>query len=113
MVQEPLQTQNEILNAARKERKRVAILLVNGIRLVGHVESFDQYLLMLSSATGTQAIYKRAISTIQPDTGKPPSSSGPRPSGGGSPRDRDRDGESKRTVVISHKRRPPTIVSDE
>jgi host factor-I protein len=110
MVQEPLQTQNEILNAARKERKRVAIFLVNGIRLVGHVESFDQYLLMLSSATGTQAIYKRAISTIQPDTGKPPSSSGPRPSGGGS---RDRDGDSKRTVVISHKRRPPTVASDE
>jgi host factor-I protein len=111
MVQEPLQTQNEILNAARKERKRVAIFLVNGIRLVGHVESFDQYLLMLSSATGTQAIYKRAISTIQPDTGKPPGSGSSRPPGSGS---RERDGDSKRTVVISHKRRPPpTPVSEE
>jgi|ERR1700744_3783330 host factor-I protein len=110
MVQEPLQTQNEILNAARKERKRVAIFLVNGIRLVGHVESFDQYLLMLSSATGTQAIYKRAISTIQPDTGKPPGSGGSRPPGSGP---RDRDGDNKRTVVISHKRRPPTAASEE
>jgi host factor-I protein len=64
------------MNAARKERKRVEIYLVNGIRLTGCIESFDQYLVMLRTPVGLQGIYKRAISTIQLDTGTRP---GPRP----------------------------------
>ncbi|MBY4869769.1 RNA chaperone Hfq [Burkholderia sp. Bp9017] len=69
--------QNDFINAARKERKRVEIYLVNGIRLTGCIESFDQYLVMLRTPVGLQGIYKRAISTIQLDTG------GSRPGGGG------------------------------
>jgi len=69
--------QNDFINAARKERKRVEIYLVNGIRLTGCIESFDQYLVMLRTPVGLQGIYKRAISTIQLDTG------GARPGGGG------------------------------
>jgi host factor-I protein len=69
--------QNDFINAARKERKRVEIYLVNGIRLTGCIESFDQYLVMLRTPVGLQGIYKRAISTIQLDAG------GARPSGGG------------------------------
>jgi host factor-I protein len=61
--------QNDFINAARKERKRVEVYLVNGIRLVGYIESFDQYLVMLRTSAGLQGIYKRAISTIQHDTG--------------------------------------------
>jgi host factor-I protein len=61
--------QNDFMNAARKERKRVEIYLVNGIRLTGCIESFDQYLVMLRTPVGLQGIYKRAISTIQLDTG--------------------------------------------
>ncbi len=61
--------QNEFINAARKEHKRVEIFLVNGIRLTGCIESFDQYLVMLRTPVGIQGIYKRAISTIQLDTG--------------------------------------------
>ncbi|WP_323118057.1 RNA chaperone Hfq [Burkholderia alba] len=72
--------QNDFINAARKERKRVEIYLVNGIRLTGCIESFDQYLVMLRTPVGLQGIYKRAISTIQLDTG------GSRPGGGGGPR---------------------------
>ena len=60
------------MNAARKERKRVEIYLVNGIRLTGCIESFDQYLVMLRTPVGLQGIYKRAISTIQLDTGTRP-----------------------------------------
>ncbi|QGZ61689.1 RNA chaperone Hfq [Paraburkholderia acidisoli] len=71
--------QNDFMNAARKERKRVEIYLVNGIRLTGCIESFDQYLVMLRTPVGLQGIYKRAISTIQLDTGTRP---GPRPGGG-------------------------------
>ncbi|HEY4297199.1 MAG TPA: RNA chaperone Hfq [Paraburkholderia sp.] len=71
--------QNDFMNAARKERKRVEIYLVNGIRLTGCIESFDQYLVMLRTPVGLQGIYKRAISTIQLDTGTRP---GPRTGGG-------------------------------
>lgn len=70
MSSESENSQNETLNALRKERKRVAVFLVNGIKLVGHIESFDQYVVMLSSAGGTQAVYKHGISTVQEDTGK-------------------------------------------
>lgn len=74
--------QNDFMNAARKERKRVEIYLVNGIRLTGCIESFDQYLVMLRTPVGLQGIYKRAISTIQIDTGTRPGPRGPRPGGG-------------------------------
>ncbi|GLU34869.1 RNA chaperone Hfq [Trinickia caryophylli] len=75
--------QNDFMNAARKERKRVEIYLVNGIRLTGCIESFDQYLVMLRTPVGLQGIYKRAISTIQLDTGTRPGPRGPRPGGHG------------------------------
>jgi host factor-I protein len=39
--------------------------LVNGIKLQGHVEAFDPYVVMLR-ANGVQAVYKHAISTIVP-----------------------------------------------
>ncbi|MCG1042841.1 RNA chaperone Hfq [Mycetohabitans sp. B8] len=68
MASESGLSQNDILNSARKERKRVQIYLVNGIRIVGHVESFDQYVVMLRVPGGMQVIYKKAISTVQHDT---------------------------------------------
>ncbi|CAH2923907.1 MAG: RNA-binding protein Hfq / Domain of unknown function [uncultured Paraburkholderia sp.] len=74
--------QNDFMNAARKERKRVEIYLVNGIRLTGCIESFDQYLVMLRTPVGLQGIYKRAISTIQIDTGTRPAPRAGRPSHG-------------------------------
>jgi host factor-I protein len=74
--------QNDFMNAARKERKRVEIYLVNGIRLTGCIESFDQYLVMLRTPVGLQGIYKRAISTIQLDTGARSARPGGRPSHG-------------------------------
>jgi host factor-I protein len=108
MATEPQQqSQSDVLNAARKERKRVAIFLVNGVRLVGHIESFDQYLVMLSSAAGIQAVYKHSISTIQEDTGKAFSAGPPRTAGAS------RDGDTKRPVAISHKRRLPTNMGNE
>ncbi|MFP3566558.1 RNA chaperone Hfq [Paraburkholderia sp. SIMBA_030] len=74
--------QNDFMNAARKERKRVEIYLVNGIRLTGCIESFDQYLVMLRTPVGLQGIYKRAISTIQLDTGTRPAPRAGRPAHG-------------------------------
>ena len=59
------QLQDPFLNALRKEQVQVAIYLVNGIKLQGHVESFDQYVVLLKN-TITQMVYKHAISTIVP-----------------------------------------------
>lgn len=57
--------QDPFLNALRKERVPVAIYLVNGIKLQGNVESFDQFSVLLKN-TVSQMVYKHAISTIVP-----------------------------------------------
>lgn len=57
--------QDPFLSTLRKEHIPVSIYLVNGIKLQGQVESFDQYVVLLRN-TVTQMVYKHAISTIVP-----------------------------------------------
>ena len=57
--------QDPFLNALRRERIPVSIYLVNGIKLQGQVESFDQFVLLLKN-TVSQMVYKHAISTVVP-----------------------------------------------
>ena len=57
--------QEPFLNALRRERVPVAIYLVNGIKLQGQVESFDQFVALLKNSV-SQMIYKHAISTVVP-----------------------------------------------
>jgi len=57
--------QDPFLNQLRKERVPVSIFLVNGIKLQGQVESFDQFVVLLKNAV-SQMVYKHAISTIVP-----------------------------------------------
>lgn len=57
--------QDPFLNILRKERVPVSIYLVNGIKLQGQVESFDQFVVLLKNSV-SQMIYKHAISTIVP-----------------------------------------------
>ena len=57
--------QDPFLNQLRREHVPVSIYLVNGIKLQGQVESFDQYVILLRN-TVTQMVYKHAISTIVP-----------------------------------------------
>ncbi|MAS82041.1 MAG: RNA chaperone Hfq [Legionellales bacterium] len=57
--------QDPFLNLLRKERIPVSIFLVNGIKLQGHVESFDQFVILLRN-TVSQLVYKHAVSTIVP-----------------------------------------------
>ena len=57
--------QDNFLNILRKEHTPVSIFLVNGIKLQGRVDSFDQYVIMLKN-TISQMVYKHAISTIVP-----------------------------------------------
>lgn len=57
--------QDPYLNILRKERIPVSIFLVNGIKLQGQVESFDQFVILLRN-TVSQMVYKHAISTVVP-----------------------------------------------
>ena len=57
--------QDPFLNTLRKEHIPVSIYLVNGIKLQGQIESFDQYVVLLRN-TVTQMVYKHAISTVVP-----------------------------------------------
>lgn len=57
--------QDPFLNLLRKERVPVSIFLINGIKLQGQIESFDQFVILLRSNV-SQMIYKHAVSTIVP-----------------------------------------------
>ncbi|SVP78347.1 RNA-binding protein Hfq [Klebsiella pneumoniae] len=57
--------QDPFLNALRRERVPVSIYLVNGIKLQGPIESFDQFVILLKN-TVSQMVYKHAISTVVP-----------------------------------------------
>lgn len=57
--------QDPFLNTLRKEKIPVSIYLVNGIKLQGVVESFDQFVVLLRNNI-SQMVYKHAISTIVP-----------------------------------------------
>ena len=73
--------QDPFLNSLRKERIPVSIFLVNGIKLQGQVESFDQYVVLLKN-TVSQMVYKHAISTVVPAR-NPRSHGGTAPAAGG------------------------------
>ena len=57
--------QDIYLNALRKERVPVSIYLVNGIKLQGRIESFDQFVILLRNSV-SQMVYKHAVSTVVP-----------------------------------------------
>lgn len=57
--------QDPFLNALRRERVPVSVYLVNGIKLQGTIESFDQFVVLLRN-TVSQMVYKHAISTVVP-----------------------------------------------
>lgn len=62
----PKSLQDPFLNALRRENVGVAVYLVNGIKLQGQIDSFDQFVVLLRSNV-KQLIYKHAISTIVPE----------------------------------------------
>ena len=57
--------QDPYLNTLRKERIPVSVYLVNGIKLQGQIESFDQFVVVLRNSV-SQMVYKHAISTVVP-----------------------------------------------
>jgi len=57
--------QEPFLNTLRKDKVPVSIYLVNGIKLQGQIDSFDQFVILLRNSIN-QMVYKHAISTIVP-----------------------------------------------
>ena len=57
--------QDPFLNQLRKEKVPVSIYLVNGIKLQGTIDSFDQFVVLLKNSVN-QMVYKHAISTVVP-----------------------------------------------
>jgi host factor-I protein len=69
-MERPLQAlQGKFLNDLRESKTPVAVFLVNGIRLQGQIDFFDDYIVAVKS-TVTQLVYKHAISTIVPAGGE-------------------------------------------
>jgi host factor-I protein len=57
--------QFRFLTELAKERRPVAIFLINGLKLEGKIVSFDDYAILLEGDMSDH-VYKHAISTIQP-----------------------------------------------
>ena len=57
--------QDAFLSRCQKEKLSVDIFLVSGIRLKGHIDSFDQYAIFLNNGS-KQLVYKHQISTVLP-----------------------------------------------
>jgi host factor-I protein len=57
--------QTPFLETLRTDNVPVSVYLVNGIKLQGQIEAYDQYIILLKNMV-TQMVYKHAISTIVP-----------------------------------------------
>ena len=51
--------QDPFLNALRRERVPVSIYLVNGIKLQGQIESFDQFVILLKNTAQPDGLQAR------------------------------------------------------
>jgi host factor-I protein len=65
-AQRTLPIQDEFLMHLCDNRLDVTMFLVNGIRLQGQIRRYDNFTVMLARGTGTQVVYKHAISAIYP-----------------------------------------------
>ena len=59
--------QDPFLNQLRKEKVPVSIYLVNGIKLQGQVDSFDQFVVLLKN-TVNQMVYKHPMKKVTTET---------------------------------------------
>ena len=57
--------QDSFLHVLRRDHVQVSIYLVNGIKLQGYIDSYDQFVILLNNSV-TQMVYKHAISTVVP-----------------------------------------------
>ncbi|PUB18231.1 RNA chaperone Hfq [Paenisporosarcina sp. OV554] len=62
----PINIQDVFLNQLRKNKVFITVFLLNGFQLKGHVQSYDNFTVLLESDGKQQLIYKHAISTFVP-----------------------------------------------
>ncbi len=62
--------QNTFLQQLTNDHIPVLVYLINGIKLQGQIESFDDGVIFLRNTIVTQMVYKHAISTIAPVGGR-------------------------------------------
>jgi host factor-I protein len=63
MAKAPFNIQDQYLNQSRKERVKVIVQLMSGIKMEGFIKSFDNFSVLMETH-GDILIYKHAISTI-------------------------------------------------
>jgi len=63
MGKTPFNIQDQFLNQARKERVKVAITMMSGDKLEGHIKSFDSFCVLIEADCDV-LLYKHAISVI-------------------------------------------------
>lgn len=54
------------MNAIRKEKVRVNVYLVNGVKLEGKIRYFDPFTILLKEGPRQVLVYKHAITTVIP-----------------------------------------------
>lgn len=57
--------QESFLKALKDDKMPVSVFLVNGIKLHGIVDNYDDHVILLKNAV-TQMVFKHAISTVVP-----------------------------------------------
>ena len=60
----PQNIQDAFLNTVRREKTTITIYLLNGVKLLGKIKSFDKFSVLLEAGAQEQLIFKHAISTI-------------------------------------------------
>ena len=68
MGKTPFNIQDQFLNQARKERVKVAITMMSGEKLEGHIKSFDSFCVLIEADCDV-LLYKHAISVISSTDG--------------------------------------------
>jgi host factor-I protein len=64
--------QDDFLQTLVRDKTTVNVFLVNGIRLSGRLAASDQFVVLLESGSGSQLVFKHAISTVLPVNGREP-----------------------------------------
>ncbi len=59
--------QDVFLNHVRKNKLPVTVFLINGVKLQGVINWFDNFSVLLRRDGHVQLVYKHAISTVMPE----------------------------------------------
>lgn len=58
--------QDAFLNHVRRNKIPITVFLINGVKLQGIINFFDNFCILLRRDPNVQLVYKHAVSTIMP-----------------------------------------------